>query len=66
MPGYIYLDAAIVVLGVHPAAAALVVLTAYDQAVVVPVLVVIASHDLAAGCPFGREMGLRANHRSRS
>src|SRR5215469_15019747 len=44
--------------------AAVVVLIADDQALVVLVLVVIAGHDLAAGCLFGVEADLCANHRS--
>src|SRR5215472_4857814 len=64
VPDRPYLGAAVVVLVADPAAAAVVVLVADDQALVILVLVVIASHDLAAGCPFGRKADLCANHRS--
>jgi hypothetical protein len=62
VPDRSYLGTAVVVLAADPAAAAVVVLVANDQAGVVPVLIMIARHDLAARCPFGREMDLCANH----
>ena len=56
------LGAAVVVFVTDPATAAVVVLVANDQAGVVPVLIVIARHDLAARRLFGHEMDLCANH----
>src|SRR5215469_10549966 len=64
VPGRPYLGAAVVVLVADPAAATLVELVADDQALVIRVLVVIASHDLAARCLFGCEVDFCANHRS--
>src|SRR6266566_4347543 len=64
VPDRPYLGAAVVVHVADPAAAAVVELVADDQALVVLVLVVIASHDLAAGRLFRREVDLCANHRS--
>src|SRR5215467_7350264 len=58
------LDRLAVVPGRPYLGAAVVVLVANDQALVVLVLVVIASHDLAARCLFGREVDFCANHRS--
>src|SRR6185312_6631822 len=63
VPDHVNLRTAVVVLVVDPATAAVVVLIAKEQAVVVPVLVMIAGHGLAAGCPFRHEMRLCANHR---
>ena len=56
------LGTAVVVFVADPAAAAVVVLVANDQAGVVPILLVIARHDLAARRLFGHEMDLCANH----
>src|SRR5215467_4072518 len=64
VPDRPYVGAAVVVLMANPAAGAVVVLVADDQALVVLVLVVIAGHDLAAGCLSGVEADLCANHRS--
>src|SRR5215468_1642694 len=58
------LDRLAVVPGRPYLGAAVVVLVADDQALVVLVLVVIASHDPAARCLFGHEVDLCANHRS--
>jgi len=58
------LGAAVVLFVADAAAAAVVVLVTNDQARVVLVLVVIARHDLAAGCLLGYEVDLCANHRS--
>src|SRR5215469_4360766 len=64
VPDRPHFGAAVVVLVADPAAAAFVVLVADDQARVVLRLVVIASHDLAAGRLFGHEVDLCANHGS--
>jgi hypothetical protein len=64
VPDHLQLGAAVVVLVVNPEATAVVVLVAKDQAEAVIVNIVIAGHDLAAGCLFGGEVNLCANHRS--
>src|SRR5258708_5820933 len=64
VPDHPCAGAAVVVLAADPAATAVVVLAAKDQAAAVLILIAIATHDLAAGYLFGREVGLCANHRS--
>src|SRR5258706_1510340 len=64
VPDRPYLGAAVVILMTDSAATAFAVLVAADQALGVLVLVVIASHDLAAGRQFSHEVDLSANHGS--